>query len=210
LEAAAFRRQMMLKTTKIILPCIDYWCANLQRLAKPPLGCAMILGLFFFSVSSAHAIPVRADLNYLQSGGSGNTLAGEAFFDTAALTGIGREDVLVDAFNFLFSDFGPRSAIIDTPSLDFVASFRDGEFIRVGAAPQFFTPDSALFTFSTDNLGRMIVLFRISGRRNYDLVSVRQPVSLTQTSVSEPAAIALFGIGLLGIATAAQRRRKPN
>ncbi len=200
----------MLITTKIILPCIDYCCANLRRLTKASLGCAMILGFFSFSAPMAHAIPVRADLNYLQSGGSGNTLAGEAFFDTASLTGIGREDVLVDAFNFLFSDFGLRSAIIDTPSLNFIASFRDGEFIRVGAAPQFFTPDSALFTFSTDNLGRMIVLFRISGRRNYNLVSVSQPISLAQTTVSEPAAIALFGIGLLGIATAAQRRRKSN
>lgn len=200
----------MLITTKIIIPPIDYWCSNLQRLIKAPLGCAMMLGLFLFNASTAHAIPVRADLNYLQSGGSGNTLAGEAFFDTASLTGIGREDVFVDAFNFLFSDFGPRSAIIDTPSSNFVASFLDGEFIRVGAAPQFFTPESTLFTFSTDNLGRMIVLFRISGRRNYDLSSVSQPIPLAQTTVSEPAAIAFFGIGLLGIATAAQRRRKSN
>ena len=147
LEAAPFRRQMMLKSTKIILLCIDYCSSNLRRLAKLPLGCAMILGFFLFNASSAHAIPVRADLNYLQSGGSGNTLAGEAFFDTAPLTGIGRENVFVDAFNFLFSDFGLRSAIIDPPSLNFVANFRDGEFINVGAAPQFFTPDSALFTF---------------------------------------------------------------
>lgn len=200
----------MLITTKFNLPCIDYWCANLWRLTKAPLGYAMILGFFLFNSATAHAIPVRVDSIFLQSGGSGNTLTAEAFFDTAPLTGIGIEFAQIDAFTLQFSDLGLRSAVIDPPSDNFIASFVDGEFSRIGInGAVLLTPRvvfNDVFSFSTDNLGRLIVNFRISGRRNYALVSSSDPIPLPQTTVPAPGALALFGIGLSGLVLARRRR----
>jgi len=173
-----------------------------------------MLVLLLFNTATANAIPVRVDTFFrINANPTSRSVATEAFFDNSSLTGVGREDIQIDAFTLVFSDIGFKAAFgLDglTPPL-FVASFRNGLFTGFGASGIIILPrtvSSQPESISFDSRQRL------QFRRNFSEVAfgrvsfTPEPIVLAQISVSEPSVFALFGAGLFGTVAVARRRRR--
>lgn len=167
---------------------------------------ATLLGLLFFSATTAYAIPIRVDTFY-RTTLTGPSVTTEAFFDTAGLTGAGSEQIQVDMYTLVFSLYGPGTALLAPSPLGITANFLNGTFIRFTGQGDPQLPQAGIGDFLLQNQNsRLVLLFPLVGQANYSLISQSALIPLNQTTVPEPSTLALFSFSLAGLGF--MRRRK--
>jgi len=174
---------------------------------------AMLFGLLLFNAATAHAIPVRLGVNFFRLDIVPQTppvvdLELVAFFDNAALPGTGVVQIGLDdlTFNFIGPLFGGASALVPG---SYAAQFNNGTFSFFVGTGQITNLPGTVFDddriFFDNNL-ILVHRFSINGRRDYQQFSSSGPFPVNQTTVPEPGALALFGIGLVGLGFMRRRR----
>ena len=168
---------------------------------------ATLMAMLLFTVTTAQAIPVRIDSLWVTgTSTTPPTVTTQAFLDTSPLTGSGREPILVTQFDLQFTTNSVvGTAVLDPLSPFFLGSdifaiFIDGNLSsylsgQVFIAPS--TPFSGRFTLE-EPLARLAHEVGF-GQTNYKLQPESVITPLVQTTVAEPGALALFGVGLVGL-----------
>jgi hypothetical protein len=161
-----------------------------------------LLGLLLLNTTAAQASLVKVE-TFWQSPNNGNAfLDTTAFLEMTSFTGIGTELISVTSFDLVFGDLRP--GIPDTILTAELSSSNEVfiHFINGAVSTYCSTPGIGLDPGNTSfvinpSLGRLSRNFPFVGQANYTL----QPGSVVTlpSAVPVPAAIWLFGTGILGL-----------
>jgi hypothetical protein len=179
-----------------------------MRLLKKNLYAALASGVLLLGAGSAHAALVNfafiGDVDY--SAGYGGLIAG----DTVTVTGIFDDSALIGGTGtILFGSGSGNSLSIDAGNLTFTEA-NDSTYALTGASLTLASGDLSIFDYAaisgTNGAPANFDSFFLSFGADIDLVGTWR-TTVQMTPVPIPAAVWLFGSGLLGLVGIARRKK---